>query len=114
MNEKSEKRKNCTYSDQDLLQAIEDTQVGTLTAWKAAEKYKIPFTTLKRKIAGTNTGKYGRDTILSAGDEEKLASWIKRRARMGFPIEKKELLEAAVKLAEKRGGKQFSDQGWCF
>jgi hypothetical protein len=114
MSAKTNKRKNCAYAHVDLLNALEETRNETLTAWKAAKKYKIPYATLKRKIAGKNSGKYGKDTILCAHDEEMLANWIKRRARMGLPIEKKELLEAAVKIAEKRGGKTFTDKGWCF
>jgi hypothetical protein len=111
MSKEKEKKKNLLYTDDDLRKAIEETQNGTSTAWKAAEKFKIPFNTLKYKINDMHGGKYGAATRLSAEDEEQLCSWIKRRARMGFPIDKKEFLYAAIQITEKREGKKFTEKG---
>jgi hypothetical protein len=79
--------------------------------WEAAKKYKIPYQTLKDKFDGKHNGKMGRKTYLTAEDEEQMASWIRERAKMGFPLSKEELLDSAVKICDRRGYQKFADKG---
>jgi hypothetical protein len=114
MSEKTEKKKNRACSADDLREAIEEVKNGTVTAWKAAKKYKIPYQSLKNKIDGKyDGGKHGATTKLTAADEDQLVDWIKRRARIGHPIDKAEFFEAVTQIAEKRGGKKFTNNGEC-
>lgn len=107
-----EKRKHFQYPAQNMQDAVDEVKSGALTAWAAAKKYQLPYQTLKDKIDGTHVGKVGVKCILSEEDETELAAWIKERAKMAFPLDKDELMDAAIKIAERRGDKQFAEQGF--
>jgi uncharacterized coiled-coil DUF342 family protein len=104
-------RKNCQYSAETLHHAIEEVRNGLKSVWEASQHFKIPYQTLKNKIDGLHNGNYGTSTVLTAEEEAELASWIKERARRGYPIERKEFLDVAVKIAQSRDGKQFGMKG---
>lgn len=105
------KRKYNQYPKEALEEAISDVKNDRLDLWEAAKHYKIPYKTLKNKVEGKHTGKVGAKCILSLEEENQIVNWIQQRARMGFPLAKDEVLEAARKIANRNGGKQFSEQG---
>lgn len=111
MSENKEKRKNCQYPAESMDQAVEDVKSGVSTMWEAAKKHQIPYQTLKDKIEGKHDGKVGRKCILSREDEADMASWIKERAKMAFPLTKDDLMDAAFKIAERKGDQKFSEEG---
>jgi hypothetical protein len=105
------KRKNRQYTAQSMQEALDDVKEHGIKLWEAAKKHKVPYQTLKDKFDGKHTGKVGRKSILTAEDEELMVSWIQERAKMGFPLAKDELLESAVKIAERRGDRKFAEKG---
>lgn len=108
------RRKNCQYPTISLQDAIADVQNGELTTWEAAMKHNVPYQTLKHKIEGTHEEKVGAKTILALEDELELVKWIQDRAKMGFPLAKEEFLDAAMKIADRKGNRKFAEKGMRF
>lgn len=70
---------------------------------KTSKLYRVPSTTIRNKIAGRSpypSGPVGPQAVL--GDEEKdLEDWILAVARMGFPINKEQLLDSVKKIVDE-------------
>lgn len=66
-----------SYSQQDLLNAIDEVKNGSLTAYAASKRYMIPENTLRYRMSGATSDVHGKSTVLSAEVEELLADWIK-------------------------------------
>lgn len=66
------KKKNKTYTSQDLATAIQKVRNGELTAYTAAQKYKIPMTTLHDHVKTKDTLRQnaGRPIVLPLEDEK--------------------------------------------
>ncbi|PZC77478.1 hypothetical protein B5X24_HaOG203356 [Helicoverpa armigera] len=88
------KKKNKSYSPQDLASAIQQVRNGELTAYAAAQKYKIPMTTLHDHVKTKDTRQNaGRPIVLPLEDEKKLASTIIVMEKWGFGLSRSEILE---------------------
>ncbi|XP_022827114.1 uncharacterized protein LOC111356860 [Spodoptera litura] len=89
------KKKNKTYTSQDLATAIQKVRNGELTAYAAAQMYKIPMTTLHDHVKTKDTLRQnaGRPTVLPVEDEKKLASTIIVMEKWGFGLSRSEILE---------------------
>lgn len=107
----SDKRKNRQYTQQQLENAIRMTNEGT-DAWEAAKSHGIPYQTLSDRLNGRyKSSQVGAKSILSKEDEMELVNWIRNRAKLGYPLSKKEFTDAAVKVANRRGKKTFGPKG---
>ena len=102
---KSSKAKNMLYEKADLLKAIEAVKEGELTVSASARMYNIPRQTLKDKVSGKHSKTVGRQTELTAEEEQSLVYYINYMASVGQP-----LTIAAAKLfawaISKRNGQQ--------
>lgn len=85
------KKKNKT----DLATAIQKVRNGELTAYAAAQKYKIPMTTLHDHVKTKDTLRQNvsRPIFLPLEDEKKLASTIIVMEKWGFGLSRSEILE---------------------
>ena len=66
---------NRLYDLNDLKTAVEKVRNGELSAYKAAQQYKLPKTTILRHLNNeTSLKKLGGQTTLSTSEEAELAS----------------------------------------
>lgn len=89
------KKKNKTYTSQDLATATQKVRNGELTAYAVAQKYNIPMTTLHDQVKTKDTLRQnaGRPIVLPLEDEKKLASTIIVMEKWGFGLSRSEILE---------------------
>lgn len=112
MEKVQQKRKNRQYSQKQVEDAILAVKNNSKTSWIAAKHFKIPYQTLKDRLEKRyETNQIGARSILSLDDEKELVSWIQERAKLGYPMDKLELNDAAAKVAERRGMKNFGEKG---
>ena len=84
------KRKYQSYSQEDLLKAVEEVEEGA-TLRKTGKKYDIPFQTISKKMRKEHIMKVGRPTILSEAEEAAIVNGILCLADWGFPVDRWEL-----------------------
>jgi len=67
------------------INSIEKNQVKS--GRQAAEVYRVPRTTLRRRLEGTGPkqGSRAKNSLLSLIEEEELVKWILALERRGFP-----------------------------
>lgn len=96
------KKEKKTYTSQDLATAIQKLRSGELTAYAAAQKYKIPMTTLHDHVKTKDTLRQnaGRPIVLPLEDEKKLGSTIIVMEKWGFGLSRSEILEIVNMCAE--------------
>lgn len=72
---------------------------------QAARQYDLPVETLRRRVTGavSMNCKPGPATVLSAEDEEKLASYIVKMSEMGFGLTREDVQVKAFRLVELSG-----------
>lgn len=84
------------YTPQDLAQAIKTVKNGELTAYRAAQEYKIPMTTLHEHINKTKENirpNAGRPTVIPLEDEKKIAEAIMVMEKWGYGLSRIEIME---------------------
>ncbi|PZC80208.1 hypothetical protein B5X24_HaOG215299 [Helicoverpa armigera] len=80
------KKKNKSYTPQDLATAIQQVRNGELTAYAAAQKYKIPMTTLHDHVKTKDTRQNaGRPKSFKAIWDAKLVEWQRRNVGTKMP-----------------------------
>lgn len=97
-----------SYSEKNLrdaLQAVRNKQLGKSAACKL---YNIPRSTLVRKLEKNSVDaavktKPGPPPLLTNEVEDELVKFLKDRAKSGCPLNKKETVKTAEKIAEKLG-----------
>jgi hypothetical protein len=92
-------KKRIKFCDDDLAQAIAAIKQGS-SIYAASKEFNIPWPTLKRHAEG-EVNKPGRSTVLDPEIENKLVEWIILNAKMGQPLQKNEVLDAARDLSKK-------------
>ena len=91
------------WSNDHMAKAIADVSSG-LSIRKAAEKWKVPGTTLQDRISGrVDHGSKPGPPRLNHGDERKLVDYAINRAAQGVGFSKKSFFKYAGDLARKRG-----------
>ena len=79
------------YSPTKVKSTLEAVKNGSMSASQASITFKVPRTSLRRKLSGNVTdliGKTGPISELGHGNEKKLKDWLLENARFGFPINK--------------------------
>jgi hypothetical protein len=102
LDERNEK-KYLKYEKTSLICALNEIKVNGLAIATASKQFKIPYSTLRLKIQDREKEekkKRGPSTVLTANEELKLANWIEDCAKMGQPITKKQLFDAALKISK--------------
>lgn len=111
MIEPSEK-KNKQYSNIDLKKAIESVRGGS-SVRAAAKQFGVPVSTLFVKNKGKPQSKQGKQPIMSADVEAKIADWIVYCAKKGDPKTKQEVIAVASEYLKRETGRQDSlSDGW--
>ena len=83
--------------------AIEAVRNGSMSASQASITFKVPRTSLRRKLSGNVTdliGKTGPIPELGRGNEKKLKDWLLENARFGFPINKIILFDTVEQIVK--------------
>lgn len=70
----------------------------------AAKQFNVSYTTLQRYVNGNYVPK-GRQTVLSAAEEQQIVQWILDISKQGFPISSAELKDT-VQMVLDRNGRQ--------
>ena len=94
-----------SYSPSKLESAVRMVSSGSMSRKMAARQYGIPRTTLVDKLSGkTSLGcALGRSTILTMAEEQVLENYIKDMARVGYPVQKHELLGEVKRVLDHDG-----------
>jgi transposase-like protein len=105
--------KRCRYSPQDMAAAVEDVKLKKANAKEAAKSHGIPYTTLRDRLSGIHNGIYGRTTTLSEKEEQEIVDWIEDCAKLGQPLSKEQVMDAATKISNlpTHQGRNFQDSG---
>ncbi|XP_065662731.1 uncharacterized protein LOC136085358 [Hydra vulgaris] len=77
-----------------------------------ARAWNVPYETLRRRLSGKLSkveSASGRPTILSQQSEEELAETVRKMARAGFPLSRKDIREIAYAYSDAKGIKGFSE-----
>ena len=99
-------KKGVPYSEDELQEAMELVQAGNMSLRQAAEQFKVPKSTLARKLktglsaAENMTENRGRKTVLSQEDEESLASHLRVLAKWGYGLSRESVCAVAKEFCE--------------
>lgn len=99
-------KKGVPYSEADLQTAMDCVQSGSLSLRQATEQYKVPKSTLSRKLKSglsaeeSMTEKRGRKTVLSQQDEELLASHLRVLSKWGYGLSRDSVCDVAKEFCE--------------
>lgn len=77
------------YADFDpekLGLAVEERRLRGRSYRYLSEKYKIPYSTIRRKVKNLHSKNFGGQTILSAEEEHRLVNNIDLACQWGFPL----------------------------
>lgn len=113
MDSKGSKVKRCQYSAEDMEAAVEDVKSGKRNTIEASKEHKVPISTLRDRLNGIHTGQYGRTTTLSADEESEIVRWIEDCAKLGQPLSKEQVIQAAIEISHLSShvGRSFEDSG---
>lgn len=102
------KKKYCrfSYSEADLLVAINTVNNKEMFLNKASQLYNIPKSTLSNKINKKVplSRQLGPKTVLSREEETRIVNWISSTAKVGFPVhpeEVKDSVQAVLNVCER-------------
>lgn len=87
--------KRCQYSSQSMRMAYDSVQSGQYTGRQAAAMFKVPYSTLNKKLTGRDPidGQgAGRPLEICAEKEQKLADYLFVSARGGHGLSRREIL----------------------
>lgn len=87
--------KRCQYSSQSMRMAYDSVQSGQYTGRQAATMFKVPYSTLNKKLTGRDPidGQgAGRPLEIGAEKEQKLADYLFVSARGGHGLSRREIL----------------------
>lgn len=94
--------KRALWSEDDLVAAVRAVQRGTLSTYKAAERYKVPRRTIRNHLqSGSLKKSLGRKAILNDKEEAQLVQRIIRYSEMGLPVTPKILRRLVYKYCEQ-------------
>lgn len=89
-----------SYTNQDLLAAIDEVKNKKMTISSISKQFNIPKTTIFNRIKGLTTSDHGKKQVLDPETERKLVEWIVLCAKMGDPRTKDQLLQAAAECSK--------------
>ncbi|KAK4873903.1 hypothetical protein RN001_013263 [Aquatica leii] len=79
-------RKYAGYSIDALERALDKIKKKKISLREASKQYAISLGTLSRKSRGLQMNKYGRPTVLSSADENRIVDGLQIAAKWGFPF----------------------------
>ena len=88
-----------------MMAALSEVEQGELTIRQAANKYNIPFETLRRRTKNDVDCQSGPPIVLMKDEEEQLAIYCVNMADMGFGLTRCDIMEKAFQIAERSSRK---------
>lgn len=106
----AKKRPKFKYAEEAMQSALKAVQEGRMSSRKASSEFAVPFSTLQYKIKGkTPEGRrMGPATVLSHQDETLLERYIVANAKIGFPLNKRTLVETVQNIVTEDKGPTLS------
>lgn len=110
-----------SWSPEAMTEAATAVSNGSKTIWQAAREFRIPYRTLKRRIATGkfSKGRLGRCVALGSTSEIQLVQYIIKLQRCGFPMTCHSLRKVAFDFAQTNGirnnfnkEKQLAGRDW--
>ena len=102
------------WTEISMREAMNAVSEQGMSVAKASHVYGIPRTTLNDHILGKVLpgAKSGAPTILSASEEQDLVEFLLHAAKMGYAKTRKEVLNIASAMMQKRGIDKTVTHGW--
>ncbi|CAG9816483.1 unnamed protein product [Phaedon cochleariae] len=79
-------RRYADYTEDTLAEALRVLKSKSMSLREASKKYKISWGTLSRKLKNKNMNKYGRPTVLTEQEEQKIVEGLQVAGGWGFPL----------------------------
>lgn len=98
------KRKRFQYDEENFAKALNAVEKIILSIRKSAQKYGIPYETLRDRIKN-RCKSHGKTTVLTNTEEREFCDWIFHLSDCGFPLTKHQLLDS-VQLYLNAEGRQ--------
>jgi hypothetical protein len=94
-----------SYTDAAMSAAISDVKQNKMSIRKAAEKYKVPKSSLSDRVTGkiAEGARWGRQPIFNQEDETEMVDVAIKRADMGIGFSKPNFLRFAGAVAKTKG-----------
>lgn len=91
------------WTEQELISAMEAVQHGTMGVREATRNFRVPYTTLRRRLRNNSSEKprLGPSSTLGPENEAKLVTHIKKLQKFGFSPTRTIVRSMAFELAEK-------------
>ncbi|XP_046803126.1 uncharacterized protein LOC111682586 isoform X1 [Lucilia cuprina] len=99
------KRSLYQYSQESLINALNEVRAGTSTILRASKKYGVPRSTIQDRIHGRiadNAKKIGSHTVLTDDEEHCVVKWCEEQANNGVVLKAKDLLDTVEAIVKKR------------
>ena len=100
------------WSEADMQQAIEGVFEGGVGLRFVARAWRVPKSTLERRVKGKVTchkHMLGKKTAFTEAEETELEEFLLDMARCGFPLTESDIRDLAFQCAKKNNMKVFSD-----
>lgn len=95
-------RPYANFKKEDLEKALAAVAAG-MPKKRAALTYKIPRTTLVRKVVGKNPKPVGHPTVLSRQEEATISATLGTVANWGYPLTRADVRDVIKKYLDKQG-----------
>lgn len=79
-------RRYADYTEETLAEALSVIKSKSMSLRETSKKYKISLGTLSRKLKKKNMNKYGRPTVLTEQEEQKIVEGLQVVGEWGFPL----------------------------
>lgn len=111
MTRKYNRKKNLTYSKEELNEAVFKINSNELTLSAASAQYKIPKSTLHSHMSGrTNTFTPGRPTLLNIFEERAICDALLYLSDAGMCVDNQGLKEITARYCEQLGNNNFKNE----
>lgn len=106
------RRTYSSHAENDILNAVKAVKDGNMSVRKAAERYKIPKSTLYDKISGKTAigARMGRKPVIPDEIEKNMVETAMRSSDRGFGLSRRQILIRAGILCRKLGIKGFKNE----
>lgn len=96
----SRKKPRFLYPPEAMAQALQAVREGMKTTRQAARDFNVPFSTLQAKVKGKHPEgrRMGPKTVLTDEEEDILVRYIVAKAKKGFPLHKRNLVDTVQKI----------------
>ena len=89
------KHRRLQYAAENMSLALKAIKEDGLLIRQAAAQHQVPESTIRAKLKGLYADKKpGPARTLTDDEELQLVNWISRRCEIGYPVDKKQLLES--------------------